>query len=222
MIVDHLSYTLSMLQVYGCCIFLVFVLPMLMWRRYLRDKSLTERFLFCLITQTFFYVNVVLLLGFLNICNRWTLMGATVLEYLLVRWTYSDRSFFKRLRKGGETVWLVLRRRQTWHSLLRQIRTGVRMRLREIPGWPIWGKLRKHWFEIALLAAFLVWNALFLTHNVRLYHSYQFCFLGGCSRGQGLSPDDPPSVVYYGCPCFSLSILYLTAPVREPYQLTVF
>ena len=77
MIVDHLSYTLSMLQVYGCCIFLVFVLPMLMWRRYLRDKSLTERFLFCLITQTFFYVNVVLLLGFLNICNRWTLMGAT-------------------------------------------------------------------------------------------------------------------------------------------------
>lgn len=174
MIVDHLSYTLSMLQVYGCCIFLVFVLPMLMWRRYLRDKSLTERFLFCLITQTFFYVNVVLLLGFLNICNRWTLMGATALEYLLVRWTYSDRGFFKRLRKGGETVWLVLRRQQTWHSLLRQIRTGVRTRLREIPGWPIWGKLRKHWFEIALLAAFLVWNALFLTHNVRLYHSYQF------------------------------------------------
>lgn len=174
MIVDRLSYTISMLQVYGGCIVLVLLLPMLMWRHYLRDKSLTERFFFCVITQTFFYVNVVLLLGFLDICNRWTMFAAVAAEYALVRWCFSERTFFRRARENGRMVMQVFRRQLTWHYLLRQARESVQQALRAIPSWPVWRKLRRHWFELLLLAACLVYNAAFLTHNARLYHSYQF------------------------------------------------
>ena len=174
MIVDRLSYALSMLQVYGSCIVLVLLLPMFMWRHYLRDKSLTERFFFCVITQTFFYVNVVLLLGFLNICNRWTMLGAIAAEYALVRWSFSDRSFFKNVKANGQMVMLAFRRQITWHYVLRQMKDTIHRKMRAVPEWPLWQKLRSHWFEILLLLACLVYNAIFLTHNVRLYHSYQF------------------------------------------------
>lgn len=174
MLVDRISYLISMLQVYGCCILLVLLLPMLMWRHYLRDKSLTERFLFCVVTQTFFYVNVVLLLGFLNICSTWTLLGATALEYALVRWTFSDRMFFRNLRDGARLIRQAFQRQITWHYVLRHYRSEMQQKLRGVPGWPIWGMLRRHWFEMALLLGILVYNAAFLTHNVNLYHSYQF------------------------------------------------
>lgn len=174
MIVDRISYLISILQVYGCCIVLVLVLPMLMWRHYLRDKGLTERFLFCVVTQTFFYVNVVLLLGFLNICTPWMLMGATALEYGLVRWTFSDRMFFRNLREGALLIRQAFQRQITWHYLMRKYRTDMQQKLREVPGWPIWGLLRRNWFELLLLLGILVYNAAFLTHNVNLYHSYQF------------------------------------------------
>ena len=174
MIVDHLSYLISMLQVYGCCVMLILLFPMFMWRQYLRNKSLTERFFFCIITQTFFYVNVVLLLGFFNICNRWTMLGAVLVEYLLVRWSFSERTIFKNLRENTLLLKLAFQRQITWHYLWRVHKEKWRMNIRSIAKWPIWGKLRKHWFEMLLLTGFLVYNALFLTHNVRLYHSYQF------------------------------------------------
>lgn len=174
MIVDRLSYTISMLQVYGGCIVLVLLLPMLMWRHYLRDKSLTERFFFCVITQTFFYVNVVLLLGFLDISNRWTMFAAVAAEYALVRWCFSKRTFFRRAKENGRMVMQVFRRQLTWHYLLRQAREAVQQSLRAIPSWPLWQKLRRHWLELLMLAVCLVYNAAFLTHNARLYHSYQF------------------------------------------------
>lgn len=174
MIVDRLSYTISMLQVYGSCIVLVLLLPMLMWRHYLRDKSLTERFFFCVITQTFFYVNVVLLLGFLDICNRWTMYAAIAIEYALVRWSFSERTFFRQTKENGRMLLMVFRRQLTWSYLMRQVKAAVLQRVRAVPSWPIWRKLRSHWFELLLLLACLVYNAAFLTHNVRLYHSYQF------------------------------------------------
>ena len=174
MIVDRLSYTLSMLQVYGGCIVLVLLLPMLMWRHYLRGKSLTERFFFCVITQTFFYVNTVLLLGFLNICNRWTMLGTIAAEYALVRWSFSERTLFKRIGEDLKLAGYAFRRQITWHYVFRQLKDAVRAQLRAVTAWPIWQKLRRHWFEMLLVAACLVYNALFLTHNVRLYHSYQF------------------------------------------------
>lgn len=174
MLVDRISYLISMMQVYGCCIILVLILPMLMWRQYLRNKSLSERFLFCIVTQTFFYVNVVLLLGFLNICNTWTLLGATALEYALVRWTFSERTLFRNLGEGATMIRQAFQRQITWHYVLRQCRMEVQRQLRSIPGWSIWGLLRKHWFELLLLLGILVYNAAFLTHNVNLYHSYQF------------------------------------------------
>ena len=73
MIVDRAIYLWSMVQVYVVTSFWEIGFPLLMWRSWLRGRSAGQRLMFCVLTQTTYLVNVVLLLGFFKICCRWTL-----------------------------------------------------------------------------------------------------------------------------------------------------
>lgn len=86
MLIDSVSYYLSLIGIYSVLTVLLFVFPLIMWRSYLRDKGMVFRFLFCLITQTCYITNLVLLLGFFRIASRFTLVLGLAAEYALVRW----------------------------------------------------------------------------------------------------------------------------------------
>lgn len=174
MIVDRVVYLWSMVQVYVVTGFLEIGFPLLMWRSWLRGRSAGQRLMFCVLTQTTYLVNVVLLLGFFKICCRWTLLLALGLEYTLVRWTFSDKQFFHkarnllrqagRLLRGEESLAALRRRQQGWLHI-------QRLRLR---AWIGWSSLRAHWAELVFLFGVLGYNMAFLTHNVNIWHSYQF------------------------------------------------
>ena len=72
MIVDTTFYVLSLIKVFGAAAALIIVLPLLTWHNYLKGKPYGYRFVFCVVVQNCFLINLVLLLGFLNICNRLT------------------------------------------------------------------------------------------------------------------------------------------------------
>jgi hypothetical protein len=163
-----------MLEVYACAIILVLLFPLVMWRDYLKGKSYVRCYLFCLLTQNCFLINLVLLLGFLNICNRNTLLAGLLLEYVVVRWTFSDRLFFRRWKERIHLLRQVIRHQQTYAYLRGSIRGWIRGQLWKVHGWKLWRDIRRHWFLCFFLGAVLVYNAAFLTHQVRLYHSYQF------------------------------------------------
>lgn len=175
MLVDRITYLLTMGEIYAWIALLEIAFPMLMWRDYLRRKPMGERFMFCVLTQTAFLVNAVIFLGVLKICNRWTILLSLVLEYAAVRWTFSDKQQVKRLRafihlikrllSGEVTIQHVLR---TLHGRFTRIHLHNK-RQRTTSGW-----LRKHYLQVLIGAIILTYNAFFLTHNVNIYHSYQF------------------------------------------------
>jgi hypothetical protein len=174
MIVDSVAYVIEMLKVYACVIALVFLFPRFMWRDYLKQKPLCERFLFCLITQTCFLINLVLLLGWLKICSRITLLLGLLLEYVVVHLSFSDRQFLVRLKEKLADARLVLMHRHTRASWRRTIKGRFVAGLGRIKDWDIWKGLWHHPMESLFLCGVLCYNAWFLTHQVRIYHCYQF------------------------------------------------
>ncbi len=174
MIVDTASYIISMLQVYGTAILLLFGLPLLMWKNYLKNKSMGECFLFCVITQTAFLVNLVLLLGFLDICTPLTVGLGIALEFLLIRWTYSDKQFFKRRKEDLRLIFRVIRRQETFIHAARTFSSQIGHSLRAPLKWRLWKLIRENWLDVMVVLAALIYNAIFLNHNVLIYHSYQF------------------------------------------------
>lgn len=173
MIVDSTAYWLSMISVYAAMIFLIILFPMLMWRSYLRGKPIGEKVMFSILTQTCFLVNVVIMLGLLKICNRYTLVLALAAEYCLVRWTFSDRSFFTVVRGFAQSCAMLLQGHMTGFEARRAFVTWIssNRRILRNPGRKF--DIRKV-FPVVFVLAVLLYNAWFIPHQVRVYHSYQF------------------------------------------------
>lgn len=174
MIADTTAYVSSLLQVFSGAAFLILALPLLMWRGYLKGKPYSYRFIFCVITQNCFLINLVLLLGFLGLCNRYTVTLGIVILFLLVSWNFSDRQFFGRSAMRLQVLRQVARGEKPLSSLLRDVGYYGSRYLRGALRWPLWKHLRSHWIEYLALGAAIVYNIWFLTYNVLHYHSYQF------------------------------------------------
>ncbi len=86
MIVDTNAYVLSLVKVLLCCLLRDFAVPLLVWRKHLKKKGYGYRFWFCVLTQAGLQINLVLLLGVLDICNRSTVLGSNVVIYGLIVW----------------------------------------------------------------------------------------------------------------------------------------
>ena len=174
MIVDTNVYVLSLIQVLLCCVIRDFLIPLFVWKNYLRNKSYSYRFWFCVITQAALLINLVLLLGFLNICNRYTIMGSMIVIYSLIYWNYSDRKLFQNCRECLKNLYLAYKEDILFKTIRRGIAKWVRKYLGSAYRYPVFQYLRKNWFEMLALTGFVIYNIWFLTHNVMLYHCYQF------------------------------------------------
>lgn len=175
-VVDTAYYVTSMLEVYAAAAFLILGFPLFMWRRYLKGRGAVYSFLFCIITQTCFLTNLVLLLGFFSILSRWTLLLGLAAEYYIVWWkTYGKyrpaaeppedgghgiRRRLAAIRRGGRLL------RHKWFDWLAWLKGWRR--------WPVWRWAKKNWFTIAVLTAAMIYNMLYLNHAIlTTSHSYQ-------------------------------------------------
>ncbi len=174
MIVDTNAYVLSLIKVLLCCLIRDFLIPLLVWRKHLKPRSHAYRFWFCIITQASLNINLVLLLGFFRICNRYTIMGFTLVLYLLIAWNFSDKKFFLRFRKMLQNIGAVNKEEHFLRFALKKFGARWKDQMKTIGRWPLWNHLFHHWLESMVLGVLIVYNIWFLTHNVMLYHSYQF------------------------------------------------
>ncbi|HHV12065.1 MAG TPA: hypothetical protein GXX75_17465 [Clostridiales bacterium] len=174
MIVDTNAYVLSLIKVLLCCLIRDFAVPLLVWRKHLRKKGYGYRFWFCVLTQASLQINLVLLLGFFNISNRYTVIGSNVVIYALIVWNYSDKKFFLRCNRFFRDLWEVYKEEKLSRYMLQGMKDGLRNCWKMLCQLPLWGYLKRNWVEASLLAALVIYNIWFLTHNVMLYHCYQF------------------------------------------------
>lgn len=174
MIVDTNAYIISLIKVVIACLIRDFLIPLFVWRRHLKTRSYGYRFWFCLLTQASLQINLVLLLGFLNICNRFTILAGNILIYSLIIWNNSDKKLLRRMRKSAGDLWNAYKEERLMRYMARRMREWLRDLRRKVRSLPVWRYLRKNWVEAVLLAGLVIYNIWFLTHNVMWYHSYLF------------------------------------------------
>ena len=147
-----------------------------MWRSYLRGKSMIFCFLFCIITQTCYLSNLVLLLGFLGIASRLTIVLGLTIEYFVVRWktylrfvptsNYFHNNIIDFIKKYNPSL-AKARIKHKWLNVL--------IRLSKYRKWSVWNWLMRNSFILLALGAAMVYNILFLNHNILSDgHCYQF------------------------------------------------
>jgi hypothetical protein len=173
-IVDTNYYVLSLIQVLVCCVLRDFVIPLIVWRKYLKGKSYGFRFWFCVITQASLLINLVLLLGFFQICNRWTILISLILIYGLIAWNFSDKKAFHRIRSLIEAFRKANNEDCLCQSILQALSKSILAIGKKISRCFKGKSILKHLFELVGLTAILAYNIWFLSHNTMLYHSYQF------------------------------------------------
>lgn len=174
MIVDTTAYMLSFIKILLCFLVRDFLIPLLVWNKYLKKRNYSYRFWFCVITQAALQINLVLLLGFLDICNRFTIIGCNILIYGLIIWNYSDKKFFRYYREAVEVLWNAYKEERLFRFIAQKIREWSKARFKAVCRWYVWRYIYKNWIEISLLGALLIYNIWFLTYNVMRYHCYQF------------------------------------------------
>lgn len=174
MIVDANAYIVSLVLVLLCSVIRDFLIPLIVWRKYLLNKSYSYRFWFCLLTQAALEINLVYLLGFFNILNRFSIIGSNVLIYSFIIWNFSDKQFFYRCKVTILELWEASNEERLVKYLTRKIRERSKTLWRSLLQWQIWKYIRKNWLETILLTSLVLYNIYFLTHFVMKYHSYQF------------------------------------------------
>ncbi len=174
MIADTTAYVISLIKVFSGATILILVLPLLMWHNYLKGKSYTYRFVFCVITQNCFLINLVLLLGFLNICNIYTVMLGIILMFFLVLWSFSDKQYFRKSAARLKVLRQVVYGEKSLSSVRRSIVSLLLKNLKMFFQWPLWKHIIKNFLEYLVLVSAVIYNIWFLTYNVIRYHCYQF------------------------------------------------
>lgn len=148
--------------------FLMFVWPMVVFRKYLAGKSVTFRFSFCATMQIVLINTVVLLLGLLHILNAWTVR---ILFYGVFIWSIRECCWLTPERKrkikylfngtfGWKNfIWL------KWRKTMRTIEEFCKK---------VWRFYKRHWLEYTLLIVAVMYGMLYFSWGAFQDHSYGF------------------------------------------------
>lgn len=174
MVQDTVQYLTAMIQIYITNIILVIFVPAMIWKSRLAKKSLREGFLFCVGTQICYMVNLVFVLGFLHINNRYTLFLGIVLEYVFIRKVILKESVFSRTRIILINTGYLLRGRKSLMILFNEIFSYCHRKLAGLKRSRVVLSIKDHPFQYGIIVSFLLYNCYFITHQVMIYFSYQF------------------------------------------------
>lgn len=174
MIADTPYYIASLIRVFCASTFLIVVMPLIMWHNYLKNKSYGYRFVFCVVTQNCFLINLVLLLGFLKICNRITVSIGILAFFFVIFWNFSDKQFFRKNAERLKVLVKIANGERKFSTVFWNVRQSLLNTTKKCLEWPLWKHIYRHLFEYFVLISAVIYNVWFLTYNVIRYHCYQF------------------------------------------------
>ena len=180
---------------------LLFVWPMVVFRRFLKGRSLTVKFAFCVTGQIVVINTVVLALGLCHILNDWTVrlfFYGTFLAAFFRQHHMTEEQWenVRRLFVGTQGGKLFLMK--TFRAFGRWLKQKGRV---------LWQTLRPHFVEYLLLAVVLVFGAVYFTYGAFQTPSYGFgdmythhAWIYGLKEGKifsaGIYPEAMHCVIY--------------------------
>ncbi|MBQ8041039.1 MAG: hypothetical protein IJ274_14440, partial [Lachnospiraceae bacterium] len=148
--------------------FLMFIWPMVVFRKYLAGKSATFRFSFCVVEQLVLINTVVLVLGLAKLLNEWTI-------YILFYGTFlfSLRKHFALTKERRKKLRYLVNGSFGWRNFLflerRKLVRSVEKFFKRLCEF-----YKKHWLEYTLLIVAIVYGMIYFTWGVFHEHSYPF------------------------------------------------
>ncbi len=148
--------------------FVLFIWPMVVFRKYLSNKNATFRFCFCATAQVIIINTLVLMLGLFHILNKWTMCIAF---YGILLWSLRDKFELTEERKkrlkslltgtlGCKQFFLIC-----WNSVYIDLKDA----------WKKFAKFyKKHWIEYTALIFVLMYGMLYFSYGAFLDYSYGF------------------------------------------------
>ncbi len=147
-------------------IFVMFIWPSVVLRRFLKGRSTTFWFAFCTTFQPVLINTVVIVLGLCHLLNIWVVRGLYYIPFLIevikwLRWGKKEARNIKHLLNGTYGVKLFC------HNVLRGIG-------RRIGGFldMLRGRLHGHWWECGLLSAVIIYGMIYFSWGIFQNYSY--------------------------------------------------
>lgn len=138
-------------------VFIMFIWPSVVLRKYLRGRSVTFWFGFCVTFQPMLFNTVVLFLGLLHILNIWVVRGLFFIPFALevsrwLSWGRKETKNVKHLLNGTYGI------KMFCHNVL----SGIGKRIGSI--WSMLrSHLRGHWWECGILAVILIYGMIYFS-----------------------------------------------------------
>lgn len=188
-------------------IFLMFIWPLFMLRKYLKGRSTVFCFSFCITFQPVLVNTAVLLLGLVHLLNPWIFRGLFYIPFLIEVWKWlgwgkKEGRNLKHLLNGTYGIKLFC------HNGLcgagRRIRGFFRM---------VRARLHGHWWEYGLLFVVIVYGMIYFSWGAFQDYSYGFgdmythhSWIYGLIQGQIFSAGVYPEGVH--CFIYGLHVLF--------------
>lgn len=163
-----LYWVLEYVKVLFAYMFVMFIWPQVVFRKYLKPKSLQFRFAFCSTVMVVIVNSVVLMLGLVHLLNPWVFRA---LFYGSFIWSlFCDVKITKRQRK--QVKWLLTRTygvRTFLQDVSHWLEKKVKNRFRDFK-WMMHSK----WWECFLLAIVVIYGMIYFTYGAFQDYSYGF------------------------------------------------
>ncbi len=184
--------------VYG---FVLFVWPSVVFRKYLKTKSITFRFCFCATVQIIIINSVVLLLGLFHLLNKFTMC-----LFFFGIFLWSLREFYVLNEDRKKRIKYVMTGTMGWKHLLLTWFEGIRKSSRN--HIKVFKKFyKKHFGEYSLLILLLLYGMLYFSYgafrdfsygfgDLYVHHSWIYGLIQGQIFSDGVYPEAMHCIVY--------------------------
>lgn len=148
--------------------FLMFIWPVFMLRKYLKGRSITFLFGFCVTFQPVLINTVVIVLGLVHLLNVWVVRGLFYIPFLIevikwLGWGKKEERNIKHLLNGTYGM------KMFCHNVI----CGIGRRIRGFCHI-IRGRLRTHWWEYGLLSVIIIYGMIYFSWGA--FQNYSFGF----------------------------------------------
>ena len=188
-------------KVFLCYGILMFLWPMIVFKKFLAGKSATFRFSFCVTGQVVLINTVVLMLGLLHVLNVWTVR---ILFYVPL--IISLRDYYMPTKERRKKLRYLVNGTFGWKNFLllerRKLIRSVEKFLVRIGQF-----YKKHWMEYSLLLAALIYGMIYFSWgafhsnsygsgDMYVHHSWIYGLVEGKVFSAGVYPEAMHCVIY--------------------------
>lgn len=161
-------WTAEYIKVLAGYIFLMFIWPAVVMRKFLNGRSTTFCFAFCVTFQPVLINTVVIVLGLFHILNVWVVRALFYIPFVIevakwLRWGKKEGRNIKHLLSGTYGV------KMFCHNVL----SGFGKRIKSIFRM-LRGRWHSHWWEYGLLSVILIYGIIYFSWGAFQDYSYGF------------------------------------------------